>query len=98
MKNVNITIGAGERLAVAGKNGAGKTTLIKLLMRLFEPTEGRITLNGVDIKEIDYRKYLGPFSMLFQDFRFFAFRIADNISSFKEGGEGEAPIDQAKLL
>jgi ABC-type multidrug transport system fused ATPase/permease subunit len=97
LKNVSLTIGAGERLAVVGENGAGKTTLIKLLMRLFEPTEGRITLNGMDIKEIDYRNYLGLFSTVFQDFRFFAFRIADNISSFKESGEGEAPIDQGKL-
>ncbi|MDR2177555.1 MAG: ABC transporter ATP-binding protein/permease [Treponema sp.] len=95
VKNINLRISSKERLSIVGENGAGKTTLIKLLMRLFEPTEGRITLNGVDIKEMDYRNYLGLFSTVFQDFRLFAFRIADNITSLQ--GEGEAPIGQVKL-
>jgi ABC-type multidrug transport system fused ATPase/permease subunit len=88
-----------QRLVTVGENGAGKTTLIKLLMRLFDPTEGRILLNGVDIREIDYRQYLHIFSTVFQDFRFFAFRIADNIVSFKKGGDGsvDGAKDQAKL-
>jgi ABC-type multidrug transport system fused ATPase/permease subunit len=93
LKNVNLTIGNRERLSIVGENGAGKTTLIKLLMRLFEPTEGHILLNGVDIRNIDYRKYLGFFSSVFQDFRFFAFRIADNISSMQDGEE----LDREKL-
>lgn len=84
LKNVNITINSKEKLSIIGENGAGKTTLIKLLLRLFEPTEGRITFNGVDIKTIDYKKYLCLFSTVFQDYRLFAFRISDNIVSLSE--------------
>ncbi|MDR1025706.1 MAG: ABC transporter ATP-binding protein/permease [Treponema sp.] len=92
VKNVSLTLNGRERLAIVGENGAGKTTLIKLLMRLFEPTEGRILLNGVDIREIDYRQYLRLFSSVFQDYKLFAFRIADNITSLKDG-----PADAAKM-
>ncbi|MDR1351790.1 MAG: ABC transporter ATP-binding protein/permease [Treponema sp.] len=92
VKNVSLTLNGRERLAIVGENGAGKTTLIKLLMRLFEPTEGRILLNGIDIREIDYRQYLGLFSSVFQDYKLFAFRIADNITSFRDG-----PVDTAKM-
>jgi ABC-type multidrug transport system fused ATPase/permease subunit len=97
LKNINLTITGKERLAVVGENGAGKTTLIKLLMRLFDPSEGRILLNGVDIKEINYDLYLSLFASVFQDFRLFAFRIADNITSLQDGGEGEASVNQGKL-
>jgi ABC-type multidrug transport system fused ATPase/permease subunit len=62
-------------------------------MRLYDPTEGRITLNGVDIKDIAYEQYLSLFSSVFQDFKLFAFRIADNISSLQDGGE----LDREKL-
>jgi ABC-type multidrug transport system fused ATPase/permease subunit len=92
LKNISLTLGNRERLAIVGENGAGKTTLIKLLMRLFEPTEGRILLNGIDIREIDYRQYLRLFSSVFQDYKLFAFRIADNITSLKAG-----PADMMKM-
>ncbi|MDR2177558.1 MAG: ABC transporter ATP-binding protein/permease [Treponema sp.] len=95
LKNINLIITNKERLSIVGENGAGKTTLIKLLMRFFEPATGRITLNGVDIRDIEYEQYLSLFSSVFQDFRLFAFRIADNITSLQ--GEDEAPVDQAKL-
>ncbi|MDR0554329.1 MAG: ABC transporter ATP-binding protein/permease [Treponema sp.] len=85
LKNVSLTITNKERLSIVGENGAGKTTLIKLLMRLYEPTEGRILLNGVDIRELDYEQYLNLFSTVFQDFKLFAFRIADNITSLSGG-------------
>jgi ABC-type multidrug transport system fused ATPase/permease subunit len=93
LKNISLTITDGERLSLVGENGAGKTTLIKLLMRLYDPTEGRILLNGVDIREIDYRQYLNLFYSVFQDFKLFAFRIADNISSMQDGGK----LDREKL-
>jgi ABC-type multidrug transport system fused ATPase/permease subunit len=93
LKNITLTIADGERLSLVGENGAGKTTLIKLLMRLYDPTEGRITLNGVDIKDIAYKEYLSLFASVFQDFKLFAFRIADNISSLQDGGE----LDREKL-
>jgi ABC-type multidrug transport system fused ATPase/permease subunit len=98
LKNVNLTLNNKERLAIVGENGAGKTTLIKLLMRLYEPTEGCIFLNGVDIREIDYRKYLSLFASVFQDFKLFAFRIADNITSLKDGTEdGGSPAGPQKI-
>jgi ABC-type multidrug transport system fused ATPase/permease subunit len=87
LKNINLTLTNKERLAIVGENGAGKTTLIKLLLRLYDPTEGRILLNGVDIKEIDYTDYLKLFSTVFQDFKIFAFRIADNITALNDGAE-----------
>lgn len=83
LKNIDLEIKSGEKLSVVGENGSGKTTLIKLLMRLYEPTEGRITYNGVDIKELPYNKYLDCFSTVFQDFKIYAFTILENISMFK---------------
>ncbi|MDR2102819.1 MAG: ABC transporter ATP-binding protein/permease [Treponema sp.] len=84
LKNINLTLAGRERLAMVGENGAGKTTLIKLLMRLYDPTEGRILLNGVDIREILYPQYLSLFASVFQDFKLFAFRIIDNICSLRD--------------
>lgn len=81
LKNINLTIKNKERLSIVGENGAGKTTLVKLLLRLYEPTEGRILLNGIDIREIAYGEYLRLFSTVFQDFKLFAFKILDNITS-----------------
>ena len=79
LRNVNLTIRAGDKVAIVGYNGAGKTTLIKLMMRLYDPTEGVILYNGVDIREYDpaaYRKHIGT---VFQDYRLFATSIAHNV-------------------
>lgn len=81
LKNINLTIRDKERLSIVGENGSGKTTLVKLLLRLYEPTQGRILLNGTDIRELDYKDYLKQFATVFQDFKLFAFRILDNITS-----------------
>ncbi len=80
LKNLSITVKAGERLAVVGLNGAGKTTFIKLLLRLYEPTEGEILLNGVNVKEYSKRSYYRAFSPVFQDVELFAFPLAENVS------------------
>lgn len=80
LDGVNITLKQGEHLSVVGLNGAGKTTFVKLLCRLYEPTEGEILLDGVNIKEYDYHSYMALFSPVFQDFKLFAFSIKDNIS------------------
>lgn len=80
LKNLNLTVKAGERLAVVGLNGAGKSTFIKLLLRLYEPTEGRILLNGTDISEYDKEAYYGIFGPVFQDVNLFAFPLAENVS------------------
>lgn len=66
LKNVNITLNAGERLAVVGLNGAGKSTFIKLLLRLYEVTEGEILLNGVNIKQYNKHSYYKIFSPAFR--------------------------------
>lgn len=85
LKNVSFKFKIGERLAIVGMNGSGKTTLIKLLSRLYEPTEGVITLNGIDIKKYDYDEYQSIFSVVFQDFHIFAFSINDNVSCSLNG-------------
>lgn len=80
LKNLSLTLKAGERLAVVGLNGAGKSTFIKLLLRLYEPTEGEIFLNGVNIKEYSKTSYYRIFAPVFQDVNLFAFPLAENVS------------------
>ena len=80
LKNLNLTIKAGMKLAIVGVNGAGKTTLTKLLMRLYEPTEGRILLNGIDVKMYDRTTYHKIFAPVFQNIEVFAFPIWENVS------------------
>lgn len=80
LKNVNLTLKAGERLAVVGLNGAGKSTLIKLLLRLYEPTEGTIYLNGTDIRTYHRESYYRVFAPVFQEVNLFAFPLCENIS------------------
>lgn len=80
LMNVNITIQGGEHLAIVGQNGAGKTTFIKLLCRLYKPTEGEILLNGVNIQDYDFDEYAKLFSPVFQDFSIFAFTVKENIA------------------
>ncbi|MDE7043666.1 MAG: ABC transporter ATP-binding protein/permease, partial [Acetatifactor sp.] len=65
LRHVNMKFKVGERLAVVGRNGSGKTTFIKLLCRLYDPTEGQILLNGIDIRKYDYQEYLSIFSVVF---------------------------------
>jgi ABC-type multidrug transport system fused ATPase/permease subunit len=80
LHNVNLTIPHGQKLSVVGPNGAGKSTFIKLLARLYDPTEGRILLNGVDIRDYDYDGYLRCVGAVFQDFSLFCFTLRENIS------------------
>lgn len=80
LKDLCLTLEPGERLAVVGQNGAGKTTFIKLLLRLYEPTEGHILLNGVDIRTYQKKSYYHLLAPLFQEVELFAFPLAENIS------------------
>ena len=66
LKHVNLKFKVGEKLAVVGMNGSGKTTFIKLMCRLYDPTEGEILLNGVNIKKYDYNEYTSIFSVVFK--------------------------------
>lgn len=87
LKNVSCRLNLKQKMAVVGPNGAGKSTFIKLLCRLYEPTSGCITLNGVDIRKYDYQEYLSLFSVVFQDFTLFPYSVAENIASGKEPDE-----------
>jgi len=80
LRNVNITLAPGQKLSIVGENGAGKTTFVKLLCRIYDPTEGVILLDGVDIRRIDYEKYMQLFSTVFQDFKLYALSLKDNVA------------------
>jgi ATP-binding cassette subfamily B protein len=79
LTDVSFRIAPGETLAVVGRNGAGKTTLIKLLVRLYDPTEGRILLDGVDIRELDLDQLRGAIGAMFQDFVAYQATASENI-------------------
>lgn len=81
LRNVSIKFEIGRRLAVVGMNGSGKTTFIKLLCRLYDPTEGEILLNGIDIRKYNYAEYMMIFSVVFQDFQLFALKLGENVAS-----------------
>ncbi|MCM1268045.1 MAG: ABC transporter ATP-binding protein/permease [Bacteroidales bacterium] len=80
IKHLTLTLEAGKKLAVVGLNGAGKTTFIKLLLRLYDVTEGAILLNGTDIRKFRREEYYRLFSPVFQNVELFAFPIAENVS------------------
>lgn len=84
LRHFNLIIHSGEKIAIIGENGAGKSTFVKLLMRLYDPTEGEVLVNGVNILNYDYDQYLSLFAPVFQDYKLFAFTIGENISSFDE--------------
>lgn len=81
VKNINLKLKVGERLAVVGMNGSGKTTFIKLLCRLYDPTEGEILMNDFNIRKYDYRQYLDVFSVVFQDYHLLAMPLGNNVAS-----------------
>ena len=80
LKNVNLEILPYKKIALVGYNGAGKTTLTNLLLRLYDVTEGAITINGVDIKEWDISAYHRNFAVVFQDFSLFGATLGENVS------------------
>ncbi len=80
LKNISLAFRPGEKLAVVGLNGAGKTTLVKVMTGLLDPTEGRVTLNGVDIRDYDRRDYYKLFSAVFQHFSLLPASVAENVA------------------
>jgi ATP-binding cassette subfamily B protein len=93
LRHVNLSIPAGESLALVGQNGAGKTTLVKLLTRLYEPTEGRILLDGRDLREWDHEVLRKRFGVLFQDFNQYQLKIRENVGM----GSVEHMLDQPRI-
>ncbi len=81
LSHVSMKFTIGEKMAIVGPNGAGKSTFIKLLCRLYDPTEGEILLNGIDIKLYDYEEYMKIFSIVFQDYQLFSFPLAENVAA-----------------
>ena len=79
LSKVNLTVNAGEKIAIVGHNGAGKTTLIKLLQRLYDPSDGEILINGENIKNYRLSSYRNLFGTVFQDYRLFATTVAENV-------------------
>ena len=79
LKDVTFTVEPGEKIGLVGLNGSGKTTLVKLLCRLYDPTEGRILLNGVDIRRIPHGDYTRQIGIVLQDFCLFAYSVKENI-------------------
>ncbi|MCI5971647.1 MAG: ABC transporter ATP-binding protein/permease [Anaerococcus sp.] len=80
LKDASFEINNGETVALVGRNGAGKSTIVKLLCKFYEPTEGNIYLNDINIKDINTKEYYKILSPTFQDFRLFPFRISENIT------------------
>ena len=93
MRHLSFTLHAGEVVALVGENGAGKTTLVKLLARLYDPDEGRILLDGHDLREYDLGALRGNMGVIFQDFVRYNLRAADNIAV----GRIEARDDRARI-
>jgi ATP-binding cassette subfamily B protein len=79
LRHVNLTLKPGQKLALVGENGAGKSTLVKLLLRLYEPTEGSILYGGVDLRDMDVEDLRSRFGAVFQDFVRYQFSVAENI-------------------
>lgn len=84
LRHVNVKFQIGSRMAIVGENGSGKTTFIKLLCRLYDPQEGEILLNGINIKKYDYREYMDIFSIVFQDFQLLSQPLGNNVAGGKE--------------
>lgn len=95
IQNVNMTLRPGETIALVGHNGAGKTTLIKLLFRLYDPTEGEILLDGVNIKEYAVEEYRKLFGAVFQDYHAFAMSIAENVLMHPVQEEEREKVEEA---
>jgi ATP-binding cassette subfamily B protein len=95
VRNLNLHLHPGERIALVGENGAGKTTLTKLLARLYDPTEGRITVDGVDLREYDLASVRRAIGVLFQDFVEYDLRFDENIG-VGEIAEVQQYLDQTR--
>ncbi len=95
LKDISMTIHAGEKVALVGYNGAGKTTLVKLLMRLYDPQSGEIRFDGTDIRRYNPEEYRNSIGVVFQDFHIFAGSVSDNVVMNGEEKHDNARIEDA---
>lgn len=93
IKNFNLNLEKGKFYVVVGENGAGKTTFINLLCRLYDAQEGQIIYNDIDIKDIGYKEYRDLYGVVFQDYKYYAFTIAENIA-LESYDKGTAEYDE----
>ena len=95
LKDITLTIKKGERIALVGHNGSGKSTLVKLLLRLYDPTDGKITLDGRDIREYRLSSYRDLYSSVMQDYRIFSLSVKDNVTMRRECDGDRALVTRA---
>ena len=88
LKNISIKLPLNQKISIVGENGAGKSTFIKLLTRIYIPTEGKILINSVNINDIEYDYYINLFATVFQDYKLFSMSIEDNIVLDKTNNKG----------
>jgi ATP-binding cassette subfamily B protein len=93
LRNVSLELRAGEKIALIGLNGAGKSTFVKLLCRLYDPSEGRIVVNGIDLREVDLPSYYALLGVLFQDFNRYVMTVREAVAV----GDVHLPIDDARV-
>jgi len=95
LRNISIVLHSGQRASIVGENGAGKTTFVKLLCRIYDPTEGCILLDGIDIRDIDYDQYMSLFSTVFQDYKLFALSLKDNVALAESDSAKDHDVEMA---
>lgn len=96
LKDVSMTLRKGEKIALVGENGAGKSTLIKLIMRMYDVTEGSVTFGGVDIRRLNIRAYREKIGAVFQDFQIYGATLAENVKM--DFVNNDAGSDREKII
>lgn len=95
LKHISLTVKPGEKIALVGHNGCGKSTLVKLLLRFYDPTEGRLTQAGVDVRDLSPESYRAQFGTVFQDYKIFSLSVAENVLLRPYSDEDEACVIDA---
>lgn len=96
LKHITMSLHKGERIALVGVNGSGKTTLVKMILRLYDPTEGSVSLDGIDVRNLPVAEYRGAFSSVFQDFKILSATVRQNVTLSPEEADDEAIITALK--